>query len=150
MWNEWRVIDLEVGRSGKPPSAVSWHELVTLCIVFDVLLWDLVLPADDREIVLSKDPLAADGFTEPYTNFVGRRELGEIVSGIPGQYVADPEAMKKFKQMFNKDNLAVAEILDRSRDLQRSLDHFTEVRVIASAEPASGDEPKQRAGADDS
>lgn len=149
-WNEWRVLDLEGGRPGTASSPVWWHELVTLCIIFDVLLWDLVLPTDDREIILSGDSLATDGWQVTQTHLVKAPELGEIVSGIAGKYVADPEKMQELKETFNKENVTVVEILDQQRSLQRLIDQLVDQATYVRVDTGSEDDPETTDGVNDS
>jgi hypothetical protein len=117
-WNEWRVMDLEGMRPGRPMAAIEWNELVTLCIVFDVLLWDLVLPQGGQDVSFSSTPKDADGWSEGRRYFLEAPVLGEILSGIPGEFLTNPQMMKKFQAMFNKHDLTVAQILDQQRDIQ--------------------------------
>lgn len=47
-WSEWRIIDLEGARSpNKPPSPITWAEIVNLAFVLDVTVFEIVMPPDD-------------------------------------------------------------------------------------------------------
>jgi hypothetical protein len=47
-WTEWRIIDLEGARSpNKPPSPITWAEIVSLAFVLDVTVFEFVMPPDD-------------------------------------------------------------------------------------------------------
>jgi hypothetical protein len=47
-WTQWRIIDLEGARSpNKPPSPITWAEIVSLTFVLDVTVFEIVMPPDD-------------------------------------------------------------------------------------------------------
>ena len=62
-WPQWRIIDLEGARTGKPPASVRWKELVALCLALEVPLWELALPEKGKLAVVASQ-FAKDEFVE--------------------------------------------------------------------------------------
>jgi transcriptional regulator with XRE-family HTH domain len=116
-WATSRIIDLEGGRTGKPPASVQWRELVTLCLVFGVELWDVVLP-ESGELVIT-----AGGKKDGSGQFVGNRHvldafhLAEILSGMPAEVFASEEQRAVARTMLAKENLDMAFIEAKQREL---------------------------------
>jgi hypothetical protein len=139
-WNEWRVMDLEGMRPGRPMAAIEWNELVTLCIVFDVLLWDLVLPQEGQSVLLSSISIEDGRWPARDGILIEAPELGEILSGVPGKFLVNPQMMEKFKHEFNKHDLTVAQILDQQRDLQTTIDELVAITHKVEGESTASDD----------
>jgi hypothetical protein len=104
-WPVSKIIDLEGGRTGKPPASVQWRDLVTLCLVFGVPLWDLVLPKPGEAVIV------AGGKTDEFGLGYGNRFhadaplLAEILSAMPGRVFTDEEYMASAKALLTDKNL---------------------------------------------
>ena len=106
----WTVRDLE----GRREREVRWHELAALCRLFDVPLWDLVLPVG-TDLVDTKAALGQLHSPRPHDQYA------ELVS-----YTADPPdrddiAVLLFNVTFDK--LGAGELAQESRrEYQREQD----------------------------
>jgi hypothetical protein len=73
------------------------------------------------------------------TNYVEAPELGEILSGLPGEYVADREKMESIARGSNMELLALDQILKQQEDLQASIDRFVSITRRVGGESVQGD-----------
>jgi hypothetical protein len=142
-WNRWRVEDLERSRPGRSTAPILWSELVTLCIVFGVLLWDLVLPAEGEEVTIAKVFRDADGWRLSSTNYLEGPELGRILSGIPADYLADREAMKRLVEKSGPEALTMDQILQQQEGLQASIDQLVAMTERVGGESVPGDDSSE-------
>jgi hypothetical protein len=124
--------------------------LVTLCVVFDVRLWELVLPFEDQVVAFSDDSLASDGWKVDQTHFLNAGEFGEAISGIPADYLLDPEKMESVRRTFNEGGVSVAQVLDRQRDLRDLIAQLVDQTTTIAPDSIGQDQPQQKAESDDS
>jgi hypothetical protein len=92
-WSRWRIIDLEGARTAdQVPRPATWSEIVALAIVFDVTVFDLVLPDTETAVVVSThdEPFrigAKDRNAKLLTN-LSREGLAATLFRLPEKYLS--------------------------------------------------------------
>jgi hypothetical protein len=129
-WSEWRIIDLEGARTGHPPAAARWSELVALTIAMDVTLWDLVLPVDPSENVrvveaTQEFELRGKSFSQQSVRDIGRYQLGQRLSGFPPLAFTKGGAEAAKKTLTTK-NIAMSQINERQDEIERLMTLISE------------------------
>jgi hypothetical protein len=91
-WSRWRIIDLEGARSAdQVPRPATWSEIIALAVVFDVTVFDLVLPNKDAEVVISthREPfrLGEKNRSAMFLNNLSRESLAATLFRLPEKYL---------------------------------------------------------------
>lgn len=144
-WPEWRIIDLEGARSGRPPSSAKWPELVTLSYVLDVTLWELVLPEPGVQAVVNPIPPDEYGVKVGNEYGVSRSLLAERLSGLPARLFEDETALRDAKELLTDRNLSLAFILSQQEKLDREIKKFTHKLPIKGGVTRPRDESPEQA-----
>lgn len=129
-WSEWRIIDLEGARTGHPPAAARWSELVALCMAMDVTLWDLVLPADSSEKVRVVDSvqefeIRGKPIAQQSVRDIGRIQLGEHLSGFPPLLFTE-EGAAAAREMLTTKGIAMHQIAERHEQINDLMKQIAE------------------------
>jgi hypothetical protein len=129
-WSEWRIIDLEGARTGHPPASARWAEIVALCLVFDVTIWELVLPVDPKErvrVITSNRHYELQGkpFTQQSVRDVGRSQLAERLSGFPAR-VFTKKGAAAARKILTEEGLILGEIVTRQEQIEELMNQLTE------------------------
>ena len=92
------VLDYEGGRKGRRQRPFRWSELIELCYLLDVTLYELVLPADrDTRIDVSEsEALGELPAIEVSLGSPGSKDLGLRLFGVPGDDLLELPKLKNF------------------------------------------------------
>ena len=118
------VLDYEGRRKGRRQRPFRWSELIELCYLLDVTLYELVLPPDrDTRIDVSEsEALGELPAVEVSLGNPGSKDLGLRLFGVPGDDLLEADKLKKFAGI-------VAYASDRRRE---NLKKFEEaIRTLA-------------------
>jgi hypothetical protein len=129
-WSEWRIIDLEGARTGHPPAAARWSELVALCMAMDVTLWDLVLPADSSEKVRVVDSvqefeIRGKPSAQQSVRDIGRFQLGERLSGLP-EIVFTEDGAREAREALTPEQITMHQIAERQEEIEKLMNLLAE------------------------
>ncbi len=108
------VRDYEGRRAGRAQRPFRWTEIVALCYVLRVTLYELVLPADsDTEV---QDPAL---YPFPIGDVAGggwprRHDLGYGLFGVPGDKLLDAVNLKTFETWVQKETDRRTKALDQA------------------------------------
>ena len=106
------VLDYEGRREGRRQRPFKWSELIELCYLLDVTLYELVLPPDrDTRIDITSKAAALGELpaVEVSLGLPTRKDLGLRLFGAPGHMLLKAEMVKKFAGI-------VADASDRRRE----------------------------------
>lgn len=118
------VFDYEGRRKGRRQRSFKWSELIELCYLLDVTLYELVLPPDrDTRIdVLESEALGDLPAVEVSLGLPDSNDLGLRLFGVPGDQLLDLEQLKRFAGY-------VAHASDRRRENLKKLEEA--IRTLA-------------------
>lgn len=93
------VLDYEGRRKGRRQRPFRWSELIELCYLLDVTLYELVLPADrdtEIDIVSQSEAMSHLPAVKVSLGSPGSKDLGLRLFGVPGDDLLEADKLKTF------------------------------------------------------
>lgn len=121
-WSEWRIIDLEGARTGSPPAAPRWHEVISLSLAMACPIWDLVIPSGGDDEILIYERQSEDGESTDRLIFSTEDLVRALTGALPETGITH-EAVRQAMRA-NTDHQATDDLLERFGALEQELRKF--------------------------
>jgi hypothetical protein len=120
----------EEGPSNQNHRSASWNELISLALVLETTVFQLVLPVDDEvQVIVAKasKKVPAGDSTWSYAHYSDRDELSRLLFGLPGSSLTDEhleQLVKNYDPGATEARIIIEQFQDRVKKALESIEAF--------------------------